>query len=190
MPRSGRPRDSRPSTDRQRGPRSRPQRGPGDGPPADALTIWTEDGLTQFKIGVIRLAESRSNADLERAARARAAPVEAALTYAYRLDSPESAVWWREWGGYDLEADLLRAAVLARPAVREKLRAFDPKDNDWGVDNPEDYADLLIHAHHAEIEAGDIRRGFGQWFASLPPEARRLFSSDLRRWLKPPAGRG
>lgn len=153
--------------------------------PKDALTIWTADGMTQFKFAVIEVDETRSNQKLEAVARERAAPVEAALTYAYLLDRPKSTVWWRDWAGYDLEDELLGAAVLARPAVRAKLESFDPKDNEWGIDNIDDYRDVLVHAHHEEIDADDIRNGFRRWLQSLPPDARRLLAKDLKAWRNP-----
>lgn len=165
------------------------QRGRGRGDeltiPKDALTVWTEDGLTQFKFAVIEVDETGSNRKLEEKARERAAPVEAALTYAYLLDRPKSTVWWREWAGYELEDELLTAAVLARPAVKAKLDAFDPKDNEWGIEDLDDYRDVLVHAHHEEIDETDIRNGFRRWLQSLPPDARRLLAKDLRAWRKP-----
>jgi len=152
--------------------------------PAEALSIWQEKDLWQFKLAETVIAENRTNAALEKATRRRAEPVEAALVYAYLLDPKRSTAWWREWGGYDLEQDLLRAAVLARPSVKKLLDSFDPKDNEWRVDNREDYADLLVHAHHTEIDAQDIRKGFRNWLAHLPPDARRLFASDLGKWMR------
>lgn len=153
--------------------------------PKDALTVWREDGLTQFKFAVIEVDETRSNQKLEALARARAEPVEAALTYAYLLDRPQSAIWWREWAGYELEDELLAAAVLARPAVRAKLDAFDPKDNEWGIEDVDDYRDVLVHAHHEEIDEADIRNGFRRWLQTLPPDARRLLAKDLKAWRRP-----
>lgn len=172
--------------------RGAPNRRPGRAPgrpgetrvPAEALTIWKEKDLTQFKLGEVVIPENRSNAALEKAARRRAEPVEAALVYAYLLDERRSTVWWREWAGYDLEQELLQAAVLARPSVKAQLDAFDPKDNEWGVDLKEDFADLLVHAHHTEIDAQDIRKGFRNWLGQLSPEARRLFASDLGKWMR------
>ncbi|WP_417514282.1 hypothetical protein [Minwuia sp.] len=183
MARSGKPPPSQRNNANPRLRRSR-SASSGDAVPASALTIWKEKDLTQFKLGVIELDETGSNSALEKAARARASDVDAAIVYAYLLDTPVSTAWWREWAGYDLEEDLLRAAVLARPAVRARLNSFDPKDNEWGVDNREDFADLLIHAHHAEIDEDDIRKGFRSWLASLPPDARRLFAADLKKWMR------
>jgi hypothetical protein len=153
--------------------------------PKDALTVWRDDGLTQFKFAVIEVDETRSNQKLEAVARARAVPVEAALTYAYLLDRPQSTIWWREWAGYELEDELLAAAVLARPAIRAKLEAFDPKDNEWGIEDIEDYRDVLVHAHHEEIDEADIRNGFRRWLQTLPPDARRLLAKDLKAWRRP-----
>ncbi|PJK28750.1 hypothetical protein [Minwuia thermotolerans] len=153
--------------------------------PKDALTVWRDDGLTQFKFAVIEVDETRSNQKLEAVARARAEPVEAALTYAYLLDRPQSTIWWREWAGYELEDELLAAAVLARPAIRAKLDAFDPKDNEWGIEDIEDYRDVLVHAHHEEIDEADIRNGFRRWLQTLPPDARRLLAKDLKAWRRP-----
>lgn len=152
--------------------------------PAEALTVWQEKDLWQFKLGEVVIDENGSNAALEKAARRRAEPVEAALVYAYLLDKSRSTVWWRDWAGYDLEQELLQAAVLARPAVKSLLDAFNPKDNEWGVTDREDYADLLVHAHHTEIDEQDIRNGFRNWLAQLPPDARRLFASDLGKWMR------
>lgn len=152
--------------------------------PAEALSVWKEKGLTHFKLGEVVIDENRSNAALEKAARQRAEPVEAALVYAYLLDKDRSTAWWRDWAGYDLEQELLQAAVLARPAVKARLAAFNPKDNEWGVDNAEDYADLLVHDCHNEIDEQDIRNGFRSWLAGLPPDARRLFASDLGKWMR------
>lgn len=151
--------------------------------PAEALTVWKEKGLIQFKVGRITLDERRDNAALERAVRARARPVEGQLVYAYLLDRRDSTAWWREWGGYDLEGEILTEAVLAIPAVRAKLDGFDPKDNEWGVDNAEDYRDILVHAHHGEVGEEEIRKGFRRWLATLPPDARRLFARDLKAWM-------
>jgi len=162
--------------------------GPGATPvhvPAEAISIWKEGDVTQFKIAEIVLDENRSNTKLEELARAKARPVEAQISYAYRLDARRSTAWWQEWAGYDLEADILRASVLARPAVAQRLKTFDPKDNEWGVDNRDDFADILIHAHHAEIDAEDVRKGFRHWLSILSPQARRLFASDVRKWLRP-----
>ncbi len=158
---------------------------PGDRIPANALTIWREKDVTQFKLGVIEIDETRSNAALEKQARERAKPVEAALGYAYLLDKTTSTAWWQEWAGYDMEEELLRSAVLARPAIAEKLKRFDPKDNDWGVTDRDDFIDLLIHAHHAEVDEDDIRKGFRHWLGRLSPDARRLFAADLGKWMRP-----
>jgi hypothetical protein len=152
--------------------------------PAEALSVWQEKDLWQFKLGEVVIDENRGNAALEAAARQRAETVEAAVVYAYLLDKERSTAWWREWAGYDLEQDLLQAAVLARPAVRSLLNSFNPKDNEWGVDNREDYADLLVHAHHTDIDEQDIRQGFRNWLTTLSPDARRLFASDLGRWMR------
>ncbi|WP_416899657.1 MAG: hypothetical protein ACMVY4_08110 [Minwuia sp.] len=192
MTRNGKPPANRrkpdgPSTGPAAGNRPRRRSGGpppgGDRIPATALTIWTAKGVTQFKLGVIRLDETGSNAALELAARARARPIEAEVVYAYLLERPKSSAWWREWGGYDLEQELLYEAVMARPAVKALLASFDPKDNEWGVTDRDDYADLLVHAHHAEIDADDIRRGFRNWLSKLAPDARRLFANDLRKWM-------
>lgn len=152
--------------------------------PAEALSVWQEKDLWQFKLGEVVIDENSGNAALEKAARQRAEQVEAAVVYAYLLHKDRSTAWWREWAGFDLEQELLQAAVLARPAVRALLDSFDPKDNEWGVDNKEDYTDLLVHAHHTEIDEQDIRKGFRNWLAGLSPDARRLFASDLGRWMR------
>lgn len=155
--------------------------------PAEALKVWVERGLTQFKVAEIALAETRDNARLEQEARARAKGIQGQIVYNYLLSGKGSSAWWQEWGGYDLDSEILTQAVLSIPAIKARIDSFDPKDNEWGLDTVEDYRDVLLQAHHGDVSEDDLRRGLRRWLGQLSPEARRLFARDIKSWLKPPA---
>ncbi|GJL88757.1 MAG: hypothetical protein DHS20C03_24660 [Minwuia thermotolerans] len=155
--------------------------------PAEALKVWVERGLTQFKVAEVGLTETRDNARLEQEARARARGVQGQIVYNYLLNRKGSTAWWQEWGGFDLESEILTEAVLSIPSVKARIAAFDPKDNEWGLDTVEDYRDVLLQAHHGDVEEDDLRRGLRRWLGHLSPDARRLFARDIKSWLKEPA---
>ena len=155
--------------------------------PAEALNIWVDRGLTQFKVAEVELTETRDNARVEQEARTRARSVQGQVVYNYLLNRKGSSAWWQEWGGYDLDSSILTEAVLSIPAIKARIDAFDPKDNEWGLDNVQDYRDILLQAHHGEVSEDDLRRGLRRWLGNLSPDARRLFARDIKSWLKGPA---
>ncbi|MDF1719647.1 MAG: hypothetical protein P1U65_03140 [Minwuia sp.] len=157
--------------------------------PAEALKVWEERGLTQFKVAEVALMETGDNARLEQEARDRARSIQGQIVYNYLLSRKGSTGWWQEWGGFDLESEILREAVLSIPAIKTRIDTFDPKDNEWGLDTVEDYRDILLQAHHADVAEDDLRRGLMRWLSRLSPDARRLFARDIKVWLKGPAPR-
>lgn len=149
------------------------------------LTIWRDRDLMQFKVAEIEVQEWRSNQKVEAAARAHAAEIKAEISYAYSMARPVSTSWWQIWGGYNLDEEILRAAVCSRPDVAEQVRKFDPKDNDYGVETVEDFQDIMVHVHHESLVEEDFRRGFNTWFRSIPPAARMMFAQDFDSWRRP-----
>lgn len=149
------------------------------------LTVWQDRDLVQFKVAEIEVQEWRSNQKVEAAARAHAADIKAEVSYAYSMARPVSTSWWQIWGGYNLDEEILRAAVCSRQDVAEQVRKFDPKDNDYGVETVEDFQDIMVHVHHESLEEEDFRRGFNTWFRSIPPAARMMFAQDFDSWRKP-----
>lgn len=155
--------------------------------PAEAIKVWEDRGLVQFKVAEVPLEETGDNARLEQEARDRARSIQGQIVYNYLLNRKGSTAWWQEWGGFDLESEILREAVLTIPAIKARIDAFDRKDNEWGLDTVDDYRDILLQAHHTEVSEDDIRRGLMRWLSRLSPDARRLFARDIKVWLKGPA---
>lgn len=157
--------------------------------PRQALKVWREDGETLFKVAEITLPITDDNTALEAAARKRARGIEAQITYAYCLDEPVNSAWWQDWGGYDLESEIAYASVLARKDVKERLKAFDPKDKKHGGASIDEYRDMLFVEYAGKLSTGDIERGFRAWVGDMPADARACFKKDLAAWLKEPGPR-
>lgn len=152
---------------------------------ADALHVWREDGATLFKLAEIEIPVTDDNRKLEAAARRRARGIEAEVAYAYCLASPVSTAWWEVWGGFDLEPEIVYAAVMARQDVRTLLDAFNPNDNPYGDRNLDEYRDRLAAEYGDRLTVADVKRGYAAWLGGLPAEARQYLIRDLRNWLAP-----
>ncbi|SLN32471.1 hypothetical protein [Oceanibacterium hippocampi] len=152
--------------------------------PDRAIRTWEQDGIAYFKVAEVSLPVTSSAAALERAARAAGRDVEAEAYYAWDLGAESSTAWWFGWGGFDLEEEIVAHAVRGLKPVREKLAAFDPKDNDVGCDSVEEYLDLLVAAHDTELSAADLKRGFRDWVNALSPEIRHILERDLASWYR------
>ncbi|MCF8467559.1 MAG: hypothetical protein K9G33_09180 [Sneathiella sp.] len=146
------------------------------------ITAWDKGGIGYFKIGRILLAETSSAKKLEAAAKHAARDIEAEVMYAWDLGEKESDAWWLGWGGYDLEEEIPYFAATSKPEVQEKIRAFDPKDNEFECDSVEEYKEMLFNAYDEDLTAEDLKRGFAAWVASLGADAQKTLLNDLTSW--------
>jgi hypothetical protein len=146
------------------------------------ITTWNDSGTGYFKLGRIVLAETSSHQALEAAAKKCAKDIEGEVMYAWDLGKSESDAWWLGWGGFDLEEEIPFHAALSKPEALEKLKAFDPKDNEFECASLDEYKDILFSAYDEDLTAKDLSRGFLSWVASLEKEARLTLKDDLTSW--------
>lgn len=148
------------------------------------ITAWNANGTGYFKVARIFLDETKDAKKLEAAAKKAARDIEAEVMYAWDLGSPKSDAWWLGWGGYDLEEDIPFFAAMSKPEVKEKIKAFNPKDNEFECDSLDDYKEMLFNAHDEDLTATELVRGFEDWMKSLDPSVRETLLEDLKSWQK------
>ncbi|MFC4272170.1 hypothetical protein GQF03_14565 [Sneathiella chungangensis] len=148
------------------------------------ITAWDSDGTGYFKVARIFLDETRDAKKLEAAAKKAARDIEAEVMYAWDLNKPKSDAWWLGWGGYDLEEDIPFFAAMAKPEVKDKIQAFDPKDNEFECSTLEEYKEMLFNAYDEELTAAELILGFKDWVQSLDGQAQNALLKDLKSWLK------
>lgn len=146
------------------------------------ISTWNDGGTGYFKLGQISLPVTSSSQDLEVAAKKCAEDIEAEVMYAWDLGNTESDAWWLGWGGYDLEEEIPFHAAMSKPEAIEKLKAFDPKDNEFECATLEEYKEILFSAYDEDLTAKDLQRGFLDWITSLKKEARLTLKDDLTSW--------
>jgi len=146
------------------------------------ITAWDADGTAYFKVGRIFLEETQDAKKLEAAAKKAARGIEAEVMYAWNLGSPKSDAWWLGWGGYDLEEDIPFFATMAKAEVQEKIKSFDPKDNDFECASLEEYKEMLFNAYDEDLTAAELMGGFEDWVQSLDPAAQKTLLKDLQSW--------
>ncbi|MCG8492949.1 MAG: hypothetical protein MI743_15115, partial [Sneathiellales bacterium] len=95
------------------------------------FSSWNEGETGYFKVGSVELSVTGNALDLERVAKETAKEIEAEVSYAWDLGNPKSNAWWLEWGGFSLEEEIPYHAAISMPDVKEKIAAFDPKNNDF-----------------------------------------------------------
>jgi len=143
---------------------------------------WDENDIGYFKIAPIKLSITSNAADLEAAAKETAKEIEAEVSYAWDLGESNSEAWWLEWGGYQLEEEIPYYAAITMPEAEEKLKNFDPKDNEFECDSIEEFKELLFNAYDEDLKAVDLKRGFKIWLKSLEPSALEMLAKDLKSW--------
>ncbi|MEH6525855.1 MAG: hypothetical protein V7723_07250 [Sneathiella sp.] len=148
------------------------------------ISTWNDGGTGYFKLGRISLSETSSSYALEAAAKKCAKDIEAEVLYAWDLGKSESDAWWLGWGGYDLEEEIPFHAALSKPEAIEKIKAFDPKDNEFECASLDEYKDILFSAYDEDLTAKDLHRGFLDWVGTLKKEARLTLQEDLTSWTK------
>ncbi|TNE34111.1 MAG: hypothetical protein EP348_11635 [Alphaproteobacteria bacterium] len=148
------------------------------------ITTWDEDGTGFFKVGQVYLRETGNAHKLELEAKHAARDIEAEVMYAWDLGKEKSDAWWLGWGGYDLEEEIPFFAAMALPDVAEKLKGFDPKDNEFECKSIDEYREMLFNAYDEDLTAKDLKAGFRGWTASLDKEAQATLLKDLESWRK------
>ncbi|MZR29297.1 hypothetical protein [Sneathiella litorea] len=148
------------------------------------MTAWDADGTGYFKVARILLDEADDAKKLEAEAKRAARNIEAEVMYAWDLGEPKSDAWWLGWGGYDLEEDIPFFAVMAKAEVQEKIRAFDPKDNEFECETVDEFKEILFGAYDEQLSAAELIRGFEDWFNSLDEAAQKTLLKDLNSWLR------
>lgn len=151
---------------------------------AQFITAWDADGTGYFKVGRVQLNETKDARKLEAEAKKAAKDIEAEVMYAWDLGSPKSDAWWLGWGGYDLEEDIPFFAAMTKPEVREKIKDFDPKVNEFECDSLDEYKEMLFNAYDEELTATELVRGFEDWFNSLDNNAQKTLLKDLESWQR------
>ena len=146
------------------------------------ITAWDADGTGYFKVGRIFLEETQDAKKLEAAAKKAARDIEAEVMYAWNLGSSKSDAWWLGWGGYDLEEDIPFFATMAKAEVQEKIRSFNPKDNEFECKSIDEYKEMLFNAYDEDLTAAELVRGFEDWVQSLDPAAQKTLLKDLQSW--------
>ena len=146
------------------------------------FVAWDENNIGYFKIAPIKLSVTSNATDLEAAAKETAKEIEAEVSYAWDLGESDSEAWWLEWGGYRLEEEIPYFAAITMPEAEEKLKNFDPKDNEFECDSIEEFKDLLFNAYDEDLKAVDLKRGFKIWLKSLEPSALEILARDLKSW--------
>lgn len=151
---------------------------------AQFITAWDADGTGYFKIGRVQLNETKDAKKLEAEAKRAARDIEAEVMYAWELGSPKSNAWWLGWGGYDLEEDIPFFAAMTKAEVQEKIKGFDPKDNEFECDSLDEYKEILFNAYDEELTADELTRGFEDWFKTLDDAAQKTLLKDLETWQR------
>lgn len=146
------------------------------------FSAWDENNIGYFKVAPIKLSITSNSTDLEAAAKETAKEIEAEVSYAWDLGESNSDAWWLEWGGYLLEEEIPYFAAVTMPEAEEKLKNFDPKDNEFECDSIEEFKDLLFNAYDEDLKAVDLKRGFKIWLKSLEPSALEILARDLKSW--------
>jgi hypothetical protein len=146
------------------------------------FTAWDENNIGYFKIAPIKLSVTSNAADLEASAKETAKEIEAEVSYAWDLGESDSEAWWLEWGGYQLEEEIPYYAAITMPEAEEKLKNFDPKDNEFECDSIDEFKELLFNAYDEDLKAVDLKRGFKIWLKTLEPNALEMLARDLKSW--------
>ncbi len=146
------------------------------------FSAWDEGNIGYFKIAPIKLSVTSNATDLEAAAKETAKEIEAEVSYAWDLGEGESDAWWLEWGGYLLEEEIPYFAAITMPEAEEKLKNFDPKDNEFECDSIDEFKELLFNAYDEDLKAVDLKRGFKIWLKSLEPNVLEILARDLKSW--------
>jgi hypothetical protein len=147
------------------------------------ITTWDQDGTGYFKIGRIELSITSNAQDLEKTAKLCAKDIEAEVMYAWDLGAKKSDAWWLGWGGYDLEEDIPFHAAISMPEVEEKIKAFDPDDNEFECNSLDEYREMLFNAYDEDLTANDLKRGFSLWVTGLDNNAQKTLFQDLSSWV-------
>ena len=124
------------------------------------FTAWNEGEVGYFKVAPIRLSVTGNAAALESAAKEVAKEIEAEVAYAWDLGKTKSDAWWQEWGGFMLEEEIPYYAAISLPEAAEKLKNFDPKNNEFECDSIEEFKELLFNAFDEDLKATELKRGF------------------------------
>ncbi|WP_025898079.1 hypothetical protein [Sneathiella glossodoripedis] len=146
------------------------------------ITAWDEGEVGYFKVAPIRLSVTSNARDLEAAARDAAKEIEAEVSYAWDLGETDSEAWWLEWGGFMLEEEIPYYAANSLPEALEKLKNFDPKNNEFECESIEEFKELLFSAFDEDLKAEDLKRGFRLWLESLSKDALKVLEADLQSW--------
>ncbi len=145
------------------------------------ISIWLEDGVVTFKVGRIRLGRQPNDQALEKAAKARARDIGAQVTYAWNREAGDSNAWWLEWGGFDLEGEILFEAITGRPKIAQRIAALQEGGDGKRLD---DYLATLLDDQHLTVTEDEVRAGFRRWLENLDPKANSQFGNDMRAWLR------
>ncbi len=146
------------------------------------FTAWNEGDVGYFKVAPIRLSVTTNAVDLEAAAREAAKEIEAEVSYAWDLGKSKSDAWWLEWGGFMLEEEIPYYAAISLPEAEEKLKNFDPKNNEFECDSIDEFRELLFNAFDEDLMAADLKRGYRFWLESLDKTALKVLEADLKSW--------
>ncbi|MEH6402201.1 MAG: hypothetical protein V7750_02435 [Sneathiella sp.] len=146
------------------------------------FTAWNEGDTGYFKVGSIKLSVTDSEEELERVAKETAKEIEAEVSYAWDLGKSNSDAWWLEWGGFALEEEIPYYAAISQPEAAEKIKNFDPKNNDFECDSVEEFQEMLFNAYDEELTSKDLKRGFQVWLKTLGQPAKETLKSDLKSW--------
>jgi len=146
------------------------------------FTAWDEGDVGYFKVAPIKLSVTTNPAELELAAKDAAKEIEAEVSYAWDLGKQKSDAWWLQWGGFSLETEIPFYAATSLPEAVEKLKEFDPENNDFECDSVDDFKDMLFSAYDEDLRAEDLRRGFRLWLKSLDKSTLEVLAKDLESW--------
>jgi len=146
------------------------------------FTSWNEGETGYFKVGPITLKVTSDATELEKIAKETAKEIEAAVSYAWDLGQKNSSAWWLEWGGFALEEEIPYYAATSFPEAEEKLKDFDPKNNDFECDTVEEFKEMLFSAYDEDLRAEDLKRGFKLWLKSLDKPILEALEKDLLSW--------
>ncbi|MCC3303487.1 hypothetical protein [Sneathiella sp. HT1-7] len=151
---------------------------------AQYITTWNTDDTGYFKVARVLLNETNDARKLEAEAKRAARDIEAEVMYAWDLGTPKSDAWWLGWGGFDLEEDIPFFAAMTKAEVQEKIKTFDPKDNEFECGSIDEYKEMLFNAYDEELTAEDLTRGFEDWFKALDEAAQKTLLKDLQSWQR------
>ena len=146
------------------------------------FTAWDEGDTGYFKVAPIKLKVTSSAQDLEAAAKETAKEIEAEVSYAWDLGKSDSTAWWLEWGGFALEEEIPFYAAVSLPEAEDKIKDFDPKNNDYECDTVEEFKEMLFSAYDEDLVAADLKRGFKLWLKSLDKKVLEALGNDLASW--------